>query len=202
MKTLFLTLIGILAMGSLASCMAGNDKKMTEERRAENYSAIEMDGVAQVYFTQADTFSLRITGSERLVKATRTEVRNHTLCIDQEHIKSNKGKISIFISAPQLNKVAFDGVGAFHCDERLTADDICFEIDGVGAVTVADLQCRSLHVSMDGVGKTDMHVDCQDLKADLDGVGKMTLSGKAGRADIRKDGVGICNTRNLQIGQE
>lgn len=201
MRTVFLTLIGILAMGNLASCMAGNDRETTEERRVENYSAIEMDGVAQVYFTQADTYSLRITGSERLVKATQTEVRNHTLYIDQEKVKSNRGKISIFISAPLLDKVAFDGVGAFRCEERLDADDIRFEIDGVGKVSVADLHCRSLLVEMDGVGSADIHVDCRDLTASLDGVGKMTLSGKAGRAEIHKDGVGICNTRNLKTGQ-
>lgn len=202
MRTIFLTLIGILAMGNLASCMAGNDRDTTEERRVENYSTIEMDGVAQVYFTQAETYSLRITGSERLVKATRTEVRNHTLCIDQEKVKSNRGKISIFISAPQLNKVAFDGVGAFRCEERLDADDIRFEIDGVGKVSVADLHCRSLLVEMDGVGSADIHADCRDLTASLDGVGKMTLSGKAGRAEIHKDGVGVCDTRNLKIGKE
>lgn len=202
MRTIFLTLIGILAMGNLASCMAGNDRDTTEERRVENYSAIEMDGVAQVYFTQAETYSLRITGSERLVKATRTEVRNHTLCIDQEKVKSNRGKISIFISAPRLDKVAFDGVGAFLCEERLDADDIRFEIDGVGKVSVADLHCRSLLVEMDGVGSADIHADCRDLTASLDGVGKMTLSGKAGRAEIHKDGVGVCDTRNLKIGKE
>lgn len=202
MRTIFLTLIGILAMGNLASCMAGNDRDTTEERRVENYSAIEMDGVAQVYFTQAETYSLRITGSERLVKATRTEVRNHTLCIDQEKVKSNRGKISIFISAPRLDKVAFDGVGAFRCEERLDADDIRFEIDGVGKVSVADLHCRSLLVEMDGVGSADIHADCRDLTASLDGVGKMTLSGKAGRAEIHKDGVGVCDTRNLKIGKE
>ena len=181
MRTIFLTLIGILAMGNLASCMAGNDRETTEERRVENYSAIEMDGVAQVYFTQAETYSLRITGSERLVKATRTEVRNHTLCIDQEKVKSNRGKISIFISAPRLDKVAFDGVGAFICEERLDADDIRFEIDGVGKA-----RRRAL----------------RDLTASLDGVGKMTLSGKAGRAEIHKDGVGVCDTRNLKTGQD
>ncbi len=202
MRTIFLTLIGILAMGNLASCMAGNDRDTTEERRVENYSAIEMDGVAQVYFTQAETYSLRITGSERLVKATRTEVRHHTLCIDQEHIKSDKGKISIFITAPCLDKVAFDGVGAFLCEKRLDADAIRFEIDGVGKVSVADLHCRSLMVEMDGVGSADIHTRCRDLKADFDGVGKMTLSGHADRAEINKDGVGVCNTRNLIIGQE
>ena len=202
MRTIFLTLIGILAMGNLASCMAGNDRDTTEERRVENYSAIEMDGVAQVYFTQAETYSLRITGSERLVKATRTEVRNHTLCIDQEKVKSNRGKISIFISAPRLDKVAFDGVGAFRCEERLDADDIRFEIDGVGKVSVADLHCRSLLVEMDGVGSADIHADCRDLTANLDGVGKMMLSGHADRAEINKDGVGVCDTRNLKIGKE
>lgn len=100
MKTIFLTLIGILAMGNLASCMAGKDRKVTEERKAENYSSIQIDGVAQVYFTQADTYSLRITGDERLAKATRAEAKGHTLYIDQEQTKAKSGEVSIFISAP------------------------------------------------------------------------------------------------------
>lgn len=206
MKRIVLMAMAILGMGCMVSCMARkvSDNDITETRKVEDFSSIRIDGMASVYFTQGDDYSFRIEGDETLVRLTEANVQGNTLVIDQRKKKFDNLRVvhgvSIYVTAPSLERVEFDGVGSFYCQKRLNADDIRFDVDGVGKVKVADLHCNSLRVNIDGVGKTNIHMDCRDLDADIDGVGKMVLSGKADYARIRKDGFGSCNTRNLEIG--
>jgi len=158
-----------------------------------------------VYFTQSNSYSLKIEGREEYVTTTTTEVKGDCLIIGFKNKKDgdnnrNKG-VTIYLSAPDLKDVEFTGVGSFNCEGALKLNDVKFEIEGVGKVNVKDLTCKSLVVKMEGVGKADIHVDCDRLRASMEGVGSVTLSGRARQADISKGGIGGVNTRNLKIGE-
>ena len=130
------------------------------------------------------------------------EVKDGKLYIETDSKKKRNQKgTKIYLTAPDLDELSFDGVGSFRCEKTLKVDDIRIDVDGVGSVEMEDLKCETLRLSVDGVGKTDVHVTCRDLRADLDGVGKVVLSGSADHARISKDGVGVCNTNNLKIGK-
>ena len=131
-----------------------------------------------------------------------TTVKNGTLTIGHKDKKrkSRRGT-DIYLTAPRLEAVTFDGVGQFNCEKTLNADDIRFTIDGVGTLHIEDLRCRSVKLEIDGVGKGNVHVDCETLNALIDGVGTMTLSGHARHANIKKDGIGHFSTRRLKVGE-
>lgn len=205
MKKILFALAAIVSMMSVTSCMARSSKEtVSENREVTPFHSILVESVGSVHFTQGEDFSLRMEGDKELIAKMTSYVKDETLYIDTQKGKKIRGnvKLDIYITAPTLEKVDFDGVGSFSCKEPLKAEDICFEIDGVGKVSIDDLQCRSLNLNFDGVGKADIHVRCEQLKADIDGVGKVTLSGSAGQADIRKDGIGFFNTKNLKVGQQ
>lgn len=194
MKTTHLLLTAAFCLCGFTSCMAGSSKKITETRPIQPYTSIQMDGVASVQFTQDKNYSLRIEGDEELVKSLITQVEDETLIIDNESKlwrknKSN-GNVTVFITAPMLEKVSFDGVGSFKCPQRLVVEDFCIEKDGVGAMEINDLHCRDLEVEMDGVGSIDLHTECHDMDAQIDGVGGSKLTCKANHISIQKDGVG------------
>ena len=44
----------------------------------------------------------------------------------------------------------------------------------------------------------EMNVNCNTIKAKVDGVGNITLSGKADRASLKRDGVGRINHKKLK----
>lgn len=191
MKTANLLLTAALCLNGFTSCMAGNSKKITETRNVQPYSSIQMDGVASVHFTQDNTCSIRVEGEEEQIKDLITYVKNGKLIIDQKtNKKKNNNGVDVYLTAPTLEEVSFDGVGSFKCPQTLKVEDIRFDINGVGSVEVADLYCRSLHLDVDGVGNTEIHTDCSSIEADFDGVGSNKLSGKADRVHVRKDGVG------------
>ena len=202
------TILTSLVMACLcvncASAKGGNKEQVSETRSVSAFHSIEMESIAGVYFTQSDTYSLRVEGEKEWVDLTRCTVKNGKLLITwaKERKKTSKqvNGLFIYLSAPDLQEVVLDGVGSFECKSRLNLKDIKFEIAGVGSLNVADLHARNVKVSLEGVGSGELTVDCGQLDANVDGVGSLTLSGKAKSAHISKDGIGSVSTRRLKVG--
>ena len=206
MRALFITLSCIFTVitGTVYAAGNGKDGKVSEVRKVEAFSSIDVTSVASVYFTQSDTYSLKIEGKEESVKNTSSSVNKGCLVIgfkSKKQIRNRKNGVTVYLSAPDLKNVDFSGVGSFNCKEPLKLGDIKFHVGGVGELKVSDLTCRSLKVGLDGVGSAEIQVDCDFLSAKLSGVGQVVLSGTAGQADISKGGVGSVNTRNLKVGK-
>ena len=191
-------------VGMLNVC--AQDVKVSEVRKVDAFSSIEVTSVGTIHFTQSDTYSFKIEGKEKYVKNTETTVKDGRLLIGfkdkkNKRMRNQKDGVVIWISAPDLKKVEFNGVGEFKCEKPLKLDEVSFEVKGVGEVHVSDLTCNELKVALRGVGSADIHVACDYLSAKMSGVGDVTLSGTAGHADISKGGIGGVNTDNLKIGR-
>ncbi len=205
MRALVITLSLLFAAVAGTVYAANGDANVSEVRKVSAFSSVEITSVATVYFTQSDTYSLKIEGKEKYVTITSTEVKGDRLVIgfkngDKQSRNRNDG-VTIYLSAPSLKEVEFSGVGSFNCEKPLKLDDVKFEVEGVGKLNIADLTCNNLRVELEGVGKANIHVHCDYLSASLDGVGHVTLSGEAGRADISKGGIGGVNTSDLKVGR-
>lgn len=204
-----INIIGVVIALTLAFAGAigawAQNSKVSEVRKVDTFSSIEVTSVATVYFTQSNAYSLKMEGLEKYVKTTTTEVKNGRLLIGfkgkDKETRNRKEGVNIYLSAPNLTELKFTGVGSFNCEETLKLDHVKFKIEGVGKVNVKDLICNSLNVELEGVGTAKIQVDCDDLSADLDGVGSVTLSGTARKSTITKDGIGSVNTRNLKVGR-
>lgn len=191
-------------VGMLNVC--AQDVKVSEVRKVDAFSSMEVTSVGTIHFTQSDTYSFKIEGKEKYVKNTETTVKDGCLLIGfkdkkNKRMRNQKDGVVIWISAPDLKKVEFTGVGEFKCEKPLKLDEVSFEVKGVGEVHVSDLTCNELKVALRGVGSADIHVACDYLSAKMSGVGDVTLSGTAGHADISKGGIGGVNTDNLKIGR-
>ena len=208
MKKIVRILTG-LVMGLMcvncASAKSGNEEKVSETRSVNPFHSIEVESVASVYFTQSDTYSLRVEGEKKWVDQTKCTVKDGVLLIawaeKGKKTTRNVNGLSIYISAPDLQKVAFEGVGSFNCKSRLDLKDVKFDVEGVGSLHVTDLRARNVQVSLEGVGSGELAVDCEHLDASIEGVGSLTLSGKAKSAQISKDGIGSVSTRRLKVGE-
>lgn len=205
MKTLFITLS--LVFAAVAGTVYGaneSESLVSEVRKVEAFSSIEVTSVATIYFTQADTYSLKIEGKKEYVKTTSTTVKDGCLVIgfkdNSQNNQRDKG-VYIYLTAPDLKDVEFTGVGSFNCNTPLKLNDVKFCVEGVGKLNVKDLTCRELTVKLEGVGKANVHVDCDRLEAGMEGIGSVTLTGTAGTANISKGGIGSVNTRGLKIGE-
>lgn len=202
------TILTSLVMACLCvncvSAKGGDKEQVNETRSVSPFHSIEIESVAVVYFTQSDTYSLRVEGEKKWVDLTQCTVKDGKLLITWidkgKKTTKNVNGLSIYISAPNLQEVVLGGVGSFECKSRLSLKDIKFEIAGVGSLNVADLHAQDVQVTLGGVGSGELTVDCDQLDANVNGVGSLTLSGKAKSAHISKDGIGSVSTRRLKVG--
>ena len=58
-----------------ASASSGNEEQVSETRSVSSFHSIEVESVASVYFTQSDTYSLRIEGEKKWVNQTKCTVK-------------------------------------------------------------------------------------------------------------------------------
>lgn len=196
--TIGLMLTAILLFVSANAVQAQN---VTKEIKVDNFNRMDLTTVGVVYFTQGAKHSVKIEGKKAQVDKNLVSVKGGTLYIEpkEETLNAQKDGINIYITAPSVEQIVFCGVGMFQCNEQLKADDLKCTLEGVGKMEIKNLICHSLDVEIEGVGKGDIHVQCDELKAEVAGIGSLTLSGKAKRADISRDGIGSVNTSNLEI---
>ena len=197
MKRIYLFFALLATLAFTAGVSAKDDGHVTQTRKVGDFTRIEVTSVGQIYFTQSPKVSFRIEGKEKYVKNTTSEVSGGVLEIGFKdkngNRKGNKNGVDIYITSPTLESVEFQGVGSFNCKETLKADDIRFDIEGVGSLDVRDLQCK---------GEADVEVQADHVDASMNGVGSVTLSGKTRTADIDKSGIGSLNTRRLEVGED
>lgn len=206
MKTNIIGIVIALALAFAGAIGAlAQDARVSEVRKVEEFSSMNLTSVANIYFTQGDRCFIRLEGKEKWVKLTTTEVKNGCLTIafkkGGKQCK-NIDDLKVYVTAPALSDVTLSGVGSFTCEEPLKLDDFSLNVAGVGSAKVDDLTCRNLTVVMSGVGNADVNVDCDYVEATMSGVGSLKLSGSAGKADLSRPGIGSMNTQYLKIGHE
>ncbi|MCQ2976057.1 MAG: DUF2807 domain-containing protein [Bacteroidales bacterium] len=179
------------------------------------FKSIDFDAVASVFYQKGDKYSVRLECPDNMVDHIKFKVEEQELKIKSD--KKNSHKISVYITSPDLYSVEIDGVGSFNSTEPLFLNhDFEFEHNGVGSVTIENLEClnckiekdgvgssylsikaKNIDLDVDGVGATELNVDCDFIKIDKDGVGSLTVTGKTGFYQIEKNGVGSVNTSKL-----
>lgn len=203
-KILFLAVSVLL---TLTGCKQSTTQKRSYTETTatlENFHKIEIQTVAEVCFTQADTCAIRISGKSEHVQDITVQVENDYLTISHKNPRKRPDKqqgVKIELSAPDLTEVRFEGVGTFSCPETIQTENIRFSLKGVGEIDIKDLKCQSAEVEIKGVGSSQIHVDCETLTASLEGVGSLTLSGKARTTRFHKKGVGSLDTQMLTTGE-
>mgnify|MGYP000754981177 FL=1 len=204
----FLAIAGLFTFFATSCGFAKAEKKDKDEtteikdvRKVKDFHSIEIESVGDVYFTQGKNYSCEIEGEAKYVKNTIISVESQKLKIKfEKKMKNVKKGITIRITAPDLKNVSFGGVGSFVCDKRLEADDIEFNVSGVGKMEIKDLHCKKATLTLGGVGKADINVFADKLKANVEGIGSVTLSGKVKDADLSRDGIGNIDKSGLKIG--
>lgn len=206
MKT---NIIGIVIALMLAFAGAigvlAQDAKVSEVRKIGSFSSIEINSVAEIYFTQDEHCSLKIEGKEKYVNMVSTTVKDDCLVISVPkgmRVRNIKKGVTIYITAPDLKSVDFRGVGTLVCEKPIKLNDVDLNISGVGSVEIAELICKNLSINLSGVGGVEMKVDCEQLDANVSGIGSLTLTGKAHHADITRSGIGSVDRDGLQVMDE
>ena len=195
--------------------MKGGLDYVQDDLREKPFKAIDIDVVASVYYTQnnGDECSVRLDYSaikdaefaEKLKEKLKVVYRDGEVKIGltgrlkvPAMCSSEKNRLKIYITSPDLVKITQEGVGSFYA-KTINSDRLEIDNEGVGSVTLDFFKGGNLKINNDGVGKVSAKVDCQILNVDLDGVGSVHLSGVTGKYTRHKDGVGSISDGGLKV---
>lgn len=210
MKRKQLAIVGMmLLMGSatLVSChntAVISKDYVTEDRLIKGFEEVEVVGSPNVYYTQADSFSVRVKGPDNFVDNILTEKNGKTLTVRNKgkwgvvNISfSDEDELAVYVTSPDLVAVRVNGSGDFISTDLIDTDNMNITLRGSGDINIDKLLCDRCDVELIGSGDIDLpEVEAKETSAVLVGSGdiKMGLSKVAdtrlslkGSGDIKVD---------------
>lgn len=154
----------MLSLSSISCAQSRAIGLQKETRTLAEFHALEVSGLAVVYFTQGPTEAARLEVSGMPVEDISMVVEEGVLSITSPGNVSGE-EITIYISSPSLERIAVGGSAELYSREAIKADKLEIVVDDAGAAW--------LNVA---VGQLDIR---------MKGAGDLTLSGEAGDQRIR-----------------
>src|SRR5439155_730241 len=89
--------------------VTGSGKLASESRSVAAFTAIDIEGSADVVLTQDATQSVRVEADDNIVPIITTEVKNGKLTISTSKSVTTKNKMTVYISIPTVTALGIDG---------------------------------------------------------------------------------------------
>ena len=213
-KQLFLTGLLLMAVAMLStSCVnmkVGLEGDVaTEFRPLKGFEKIEISGSPNVYYAQADSFSVKVRGPKDGLENILTDVNDGTLSFTAERrIDTDQMEVVLRGSGDMRIKdlicdachVELVGSGDIGID-RLETKESDVTLVGSGDIAIGLWRVLSTRLSLKGSGdiKASFNEDCQAVDSELRGSGDITLRGVVSRFNMHKTGSGDIDTDQLRI---
>lgn len=199
----------LVAAGMMAGgCMHLSAHAQTVERTVDEYTAIELNGAADVHVTIGDDYYMKIEGPEDRLENLTTTVEDGVLTIGEDSTGFfTSGNFEIWITMQAISAFTLSGAGdvdiegvageSFELTVRGAGDiDVSGEVDsatislsGAGDIDARELIAKNVTVSVRGAGDVDVYAS-ESITATVKGVGDVTYFGDPETVTSDVKGVG------------
>ena len=171
---MFLAAAGLTACSfdSTGSTVKGDLSYVQDDLRQKPFKAIDVEAVADVYYTQndGDKCDVRLDYSaikdakflQQMKEKLKVVYRNDEVVIGYNgrltvpaSCNSENKRLKIYITSPDLLKVTQEGTGCFHA-KTINSDRFAIDNEGVGSVKITNVSMGSLKVDNEGVGSMNL----------------------------------------------
>jgi hypothetical protein len=194
----FLSVIFVIAIvGTLTCCtfgqIRGNGKIISQERQAEDFTDVVLDGVGKVNIHSSENYKVVVTTDSNIQDIIEINTHGQRLHID-ENCKwgFNPTKLTIDVYMPEVKNIKLNGVGKIKIADGKTSD-LVIDLCGVGDVEAQYYEVQSVDISISGTGDVKTMVT-DTLKGDISGVGTIFYKGNP---EIQKSVTGIGKIKPL-----
>ena len=169
-------LAGLMILSSCediwTNCIEGNNRSAEVVRPVRYFDRLQSTGAFDVFFTRADTFSLRMIGEGNILRVIETSVVNNKLYLDVEDriCLRNTQPIHVFITAPGLKQIVLTGSGKIECD-TLMESSLELRNTGSGDIGIGHLDASYLEASVLGSGDIEINGEAISSKMEILGSG-------------------------------
>ncbi|WP_165864863.1 head GIN domain-containing protein [Rufibacter latericius] len=200
-KTNIFPLLAVLALiASLTSFKAANLAAVADEqtRNVGPFQKIGLAYPADVILRQGSTQSVKVEGDKEQLEQLVTEVSNGRLSIKQKNQNwnkewaSGKGRVTIYITVPQINELAVSGSGKIKGEGMFKSNSLDLAVSGSGSILLsANVENVSSRIS--GSGSIELKGQGQQSTISVSGSGSMKgYEFKTSDAKVSISGSGSC----------
>ncbi|MFK8045608.1 MAG: head GIN domain-containing protein [Crocinitomicaceae bacterium] len=204
-KKILFSLILISFLGACQKkfkCKSYNSEIISQTVNVSEFSKINLEMHADIYYTQGDNQSVTIEAPTKLMEHISSTVFQNTLKLDLENdfCFSNKKAIKIFIVTPELNEIDIEGSGDFKIENLLTTENLKLKISGSGDFYADSLSVNIFNTSISGSG--DIFASGIDTMSQqtikISGSGDIDLMGlPCSETSISISGSGDCKVNSI-----
>ena len=192
--------------GTFKNAIKGEGPVETRELGYQDFHTIRVNGHADITFVQSEQWKVSLTTQENIFEALDYEVIDSVLVIQAEGGRSVKAEeYDLYIQAPWLKQLEVNGAADFKADSPLKSDrNLLVEVNGAAEIDFPKgITCGELVFSSHGASDIEAHgLDVGKLTVQIDGAGDVTVSGKAGEAQLNVNGAGDIDAKELQVAGE
>lgn len=196
-----IALVGLLALTLFNSCgfncVKGSGNMVSETRKADAFTSIDISGGYTVILKQDSSFTLDITADDNLMKYIVTDVNGDKLKISSKRGLCSKRNLQIVIGVANLEEIRGSGAIQLTADRKLNVKDLNLNFSGAAKVQL-DLNAENLITK--GSGSTELRLTGQASRhmLKLTGAGKIdALDFVVGAYDIETTGSSNCKINVL-----
>lgn len=181
----FLTIaIAILSIsacthGQIRKTVYGNNKVVTKERNAENFTGVRVSTGIDVYLKQGNNEAISVEADENLHEYILTEVRDGVLHVYTEVNIRKAERKRVYVTMKEVNSVRTSSAG-----------------DVIGETPI---KCDKLKLSASSAGNIKLDVNAKEIEADISSSGDITLTGEADMLEADLSSAGDLNAYDLKV---
>jgi hypothetical protein len=180
--------IAVIACASLSIisscklvCTHGSGKITTEQRKANDFSKIDISGAYKIHLKQDSSLAISITGDDNLLKYVSTSVEGDKLIIKTKKTLCFDDSLVVNIGIRKLEELKASGA---------------VEVSSTGKINTGDL---SIHLS--GATKVNLDLNAANVNSHGSGVSELNLTGQAATHQVEFSGVGKINAYDFVVGE-
>jgi hypothetical protein len=203
----------------------GNGSVISQERTANNFNAVILDGVGNVNVYHSENYKVVVTTDSNIQDIITIEVNGKNLHIDKKETGVfTVTRLVIDVYLPELKSISLNGLGNFKINNG-NASELDIDLSGSGNIDVQNFQVQNVTISHSGLGdikingstsengnasKLDIdlsgsgNIDAQNFQVQNvtishSGLGDIKINGNASKLDIDLSGSGNIDVQNLQV---
>lgn len=185
-------LLGILLVLNACNCEKGSGEVKTEKRKVDNFTKIEINGIAKVYIKQGNFEDIEIIADDNLLPLINTEVRNDRLKISMDKCVKYVSKLEVYISLPKLESLEVNGACELKSKNKFISEELEIESNGAGEIDLK-IDVDKMRSKISGSADVKLEGSAIEHKIDLSGAGELdAYKFTTKEADIEVSGAGTC----------
>ena len=170
----------------------------------KDFSAITVNGSADIKIAQGDSFSVLVTANEEVYQYLDYRVEEGVLILEtKDNVQLKAETHHLAVTLPCLETLKINGAADADIENGyVSGKPMVIEVNGAGDFDFESIAVPSISFTLNGAGDIDAKgLDVEKVSVIVNGAGDITLAGRATEAVISVHGAGDVDARGLVCDQ-